>query len=172
VITEAANFPLLAGFFMDGAQARLGLGGLRLTPAARERLCAYDWPGNVRELQHLLLRAALRASEGRRRQMVLVDVEHLGLEVPAAALPCAAPPAELAQQAADVDTLRLPIEAEFSLTEKVDDIRRRIIQRVLERSGGKWAEAARRLRLDRGNLHRMAQRLGLLPRHGADDSDG
>ena len=91
----------------------------------------------------------------------------------AAAPTGAGSPAALALPAApEADSLRLPLEAEFSLTEKVDEIRRRIIQRVLERSGGKWSEAARRLRLDRGNLHRMAQRLGLLPRHGEDGAEG
>ena len=70
---------ILAGFFLDQARVRLGLGPARLAPAARTVLERYSWPGNVRELEHLLLRAALRAAGGRRREVVVVEAEHLDL---------------------------------------------------------------------------------------------
>ncbi|MBM4396229.1 MAG: nitric oxide reductase transcriptional regulator NorR, partial [Deltaproteobacteria bacterium] len=73
------DVPVLAGHFLDRARARLGLGDVRLTAAAHEALSAYDWPGNVRELDHVVLRAALRASAGRRHETVVVDAAHLAL---------------------------------------------------------------------------------------------
>ncbi|MCA9675821.1 MAG: nitric oxide reductase transcriptional regulator NorR, partial [Myxococcales bacterium] len=73
---------LLSGYFLDVARARLGLGQLRLTPEARARLHEHDWPGNVRELEHTLLRGALRASDGRRHETVVIDVADLGLDPP------------------------------------------------------------------------------------------
>ncbi len=140
------DIPLLAGYFLDTARARLGLGQLRLTPEARERLRAHDWPGNVRELEHTLLRAALRASLGRRHELIVIDVAHLALDVPPA--PAAASPGE------PVGPLR----------EAVDDFTRRLITRAVAQAGGNWAEAARQLGLPRSNLHRLATRLGLGPR--------
>ena len=54
---------MLAGFFLEENRSRLGLGGLRLHPAAQSALLAQDWPGNVRELEHLISRGVLRGAE-------------------------------------------------------------------------------------------------------------
>ncbi len=134
---------LLAGWFADQARMRLGLGPVRLDPDARAALLAHDWPGNVRELEHLMLRATLKASMGRRHEVVLVAAEHLGLAPPAAG-------AAVAEDGPD-----LP------LREAMDAHERALVERALRRSGGNLAEAARRLGLDRANLHRLARRLGL-----------
>ena len=142
------DISLLAGFFLSDARLRLGLGRIRLTSAARSALEAADWPGNVRELEHAILRAALRASEGRRRELVVIDAPHLGLAVPAIA-PLAKP--------ADVPE-DLPLHA------TVDLAKRARIVAALEASGGNWSRAARSIGMDRGNLHRLARRLGLISR--------
>ncbi|HEU4732150.1 MAG TPA: nitric oxide reductase transcriptional regulator NorR, partial [Kofleriaceae bacterium] len=139
------DIPLLCGYFLDTARARLGLGQLRLTPEARARLHDHDWPGNVRELEHTLLRASLRASAGRRHETIVIDVAHLALDTPPA--PSAAPE-------------RPPVGP---LREAVDDFTRRLITGAVEQAGGNWAEAARRLGVQRSNLHRLASRLGLAP---------
>jgi anaerobic nitric oxide reductase transcription regulator len=140
----------LAGYFLDQARVRLGLGAVQLAPAARGVLRSYDWPGNVRELEHVVARAALRAAQGRRLQKVRIEAEHLGLDTAAAApaLVAAAPP-----------SLVVPLP----LAEAVDELKRSRIRDALLASEGNWAETARRLGLDRGNLHRLARRLGLLP---------
>jgi anaerobic nitric oxide reductase transcription regulator len=134
---------LLAGHFLDQARLRLGLGPVTLTAAARAALYAHDWPGNVRELEHILMRAALRAAGGTRHAPVVIDVGHLGL----------APLTASADVAGEPDGL--PLE------EAIDAFKRRRIQAAVSASGGNWAHAARRLGLDRGNLHRTAHRLGL-----------
>jgi anaerobic nitric oxide reductase transcription regulator len=135
---------ILAGYFLDEARTRLGLGAIRLTPAARAALRTYDWPGNVRELEHAVLRAALRAAAGQRHVDVTIDTVHLGLA-----------PGTAAVVACD-ELDALPLET------AVDELKRRRIRAALELAGGNWARAARRLGLDRGNLHRMAKRLGLM----------
>ena len=145
---------LLAGYFLDLARSKLGVGQVKLTQAARARLVAYDWPGNVRELEHQMLRATLRAAEGSRRQDVLIDAEHLGIDV--VVLPVKSEETA-AKSAASDDGPEIG-----NLAESVDLFRRQMIRRAVEKAGGNWASAARLLGIDRGNLHRMAQRLGLL----------
>ena len=80
---------LLAGFYLEQNRARLGLRGLRLTPAAQRTLLAYDWPGNVRELSHLISRAALKAHAGseERGGILTLDSDQLGLPLGTAPLP-------------------------------------------------------------------------------------
>ncbi|WP_255211045.1 nitric oxide reductase transcriptional regulator NorR [Methylogaea oryzae] len=61
----------LAGHFLDQARMHLGLERVSLAPATIKALQGYRWPGNVRELEHVVLRAALRASADRGRSLVL-----------------------------------------------------------------------------------------------------
>lgn len=141
---------LLAGFFLDRARMQLGVSSARFTSAARDALEAYGWPGNVRELDHAILRAVLRAARAQPRGPVLVDVVHLGLQTPGSpALPGVA------------ESGSSPPEVAVSLASATTAFQRRRIERTVEASGGNWAEAARRLGMDRGNLHRLARRLGL-----------
>ncbi len=144
-----ADIGLLCGYFLDHVRVRLGLGPLRVTAQAREALRAYDWPGNVRELEHVLLRAALRAAGGRRGASVVIGIEHLALgtsQAPAGVAAENAPPA---------------IGAVTSLRAATDDYQRALVRQALAASDGNWAAAARALALDRGNLRRLAARLGL-----------
>jgi anaerobic nitric oxide reductase transcription regulator len=136
---------LLSGHFLDVARDQLGLGELRLTPDARAALRSHSWPGNVRELEHTILRAALRASDGRRRGMVMIDGEHLGLDAPVIA--------STSEHAA--------IVADQPLRAAVDAFTSRLIASTVAACDDNWAEAARRLGLHRGNLHRLAARLGV-----------
>jgi anaerobic nitric oxide reductase transcription regulator len=142
------DIALLSGYFLDVARTRLGLGQLRLTAEARARLHDADWPGNVRELEHTILRAALRASAGRGRDTIVIDVEHLGLD-PARAAAAPVPSAAGGEQGG-------------TLRDAVDEFTRGLIERTVAACDGNWAEAARRLGVQRGNLHRLATRLGLL----------
>lgn len=150
------DIPLLSGHFLDHARARLGVGELRLTPHAREALRAYDWPGNVRELEHTLLRAALRASEGRRHETIVIDTVHLGLD-----LTHAMPSAMDEESAPDADEQAVPATMNRPLRDAVDAFTSKLITDTIAECDGNWAEAARRLGLQRGNLHRLADRLGV-----------
>ena len=144
------DIPPLAGWFLDRARVRLGLGVVKLAPDARAALAAYDWPGNVRELDHVLLRAALRASGGRRHETLVIEASHLGLGRPG---PVGAGPAE-GTAAED------RIAPEATLRDAVEAFQRRRIAAAFAREGS-LAAAARALGLDRGNLHRLVRRLGV-----------
>lgn len=144
----------LAGFFLEENRSRLGLGGLRLDPAAQAALLAHDWPGNVRELEHLIGRSALRALGRQSPRPRIATLEAADLDL---APPRATPdPAPIAPAAADP-----PPAPGTGLREQVEAFERRLIEQCLERHGHRWAAAARELRMDRANLARLARRLGL-----------
>jgi anaerobic nitric oxide reductase transcription regulator len=145
------DIALLSGFFLDRYRVQLGLPRLTLTPAATAALEAGDWPGNVRELDHVLARAVLRAQmRTPRGEPIKVDVGELD---PTSAP--ASPPAEVAREALATRVAR----GQVSLRDAVEELKRDAVARTLEETAGNWAEAARRLGMDRSNLHHMAHRL-------------
>ncbi len=139
---------LLAGYFLERNQRRLGLRGARLSRSARQWLTQYSWPGNVRELEHTLLRAMIRAlAESRSRDAVVeLTTEHLG-------------PAPLPFAPAQPSAPRRP--ASRPLQEVVDEFRRDFVKATLADHDGNRAAAARALGIDRGNFHRLLKRLRL-----------
>lgn len=142
----------LAGYFLDQARIRLGLERVNLAPATIEALHDYSWPGNVRELEHVILRATLRASADRGRSLILQPED----------LDIARDAPKLAKLEAGTAT-----QAEAtSLARAVDEFQRKLILETLHSCNDHWAETARRLGLDRGNLHRLAKRLGIKPADG------
>ncbi len=147
-----SDIPILAGFFLDGYQRRLGLGPVRLTDGARQALVSAPWPGNVRELDHLLGRAVLRASAGTGRgDAVVIEAAHLQITTPTAGTDGEREPGP-PSRAGRPQTLR----------EAVEETKRRLITDAVVDHDGNWAAAARSLGMARGNLHHMARRLGLL----------
>jgi len=122
----------------------------RLTEGARRELARFAWPGNVRELEHVIMRAVLRAVRGRSRdEAFTVDLEHLDVDERRPVREGGAPP-----------PVQLP-EGDVSLHDAVDAFQRALIARTVEHTEGNWAEAARRLGVDKSNLHRLARRLAL-----------
>ena len=139
---RAEDIPILAGHFMEQSRIRLGLARLSMSPATIRELAGYAWPGNVRELEHVVLRAALRASAAQ-GEHVMIEPFHLDGLV-------AVPP---------VPTMATPVLQPVSLGAAMDDFQRQLIDSVLVQARGNWAEAARTLQVDRSNLHRLAKRL-------------
>lgn len=140
----------LAGYFLERNHRRLGLRGVRMTAAANRWMRSYAWPGNIRELEHTLSRAMIRAVTAGQdtKQVIGLDVAHL-------------------EQGAIVsepqEQVELPPPAVLgkTLTEAVDDYKRDIIAESLREHSNNRAAVARALGLDRGNLVRQMQRLGL-----------
>ena len=144
---------MLAGHFLELNRARLGLRGLRLSPAAERALLGYAWPGNVRELEHVISRAALKQlSRGTSRNLIMtLEPEILDLD---SAVGSQGAVAELPLNVAP----DLPFQP---LGEAVDDYQRQKILHALSLSGENWASAARLLEVDPSNLHKLARRLRL-----------
>jgi anaerobic nitric oxide reductase transcription regulator len=155
-----SDIPLLAGFFCDLVRRRVGLGPVRLTPEARERLQRYAWPGNVRELENVISRTALRAAaQVPRGEPVILTGAMLGPEFANGAESATGDALRPAPQPADPESLVL-----VEMQPAVDDFQRRLIRRAVDENGGNWAAAARVLGMHRSNLHRLAARLGMLER--------
>ncbi|HET7503265.1 MAG TPA: nitric oxide reductase transcriptional regulator NorR [Kofleriaceae bacterium] len=148
-----ADIALLAGFFLDRYRVQLGLPRVVLAPAATAALEAGDWPGNVRELDHVLARAVLRAQlRTPRGEPFSVDVADID--------PTGAPAEAPVVQARDSLAARVA-HGQVSLRDAVEELKRDAVMRTLQETGGNWADAARRLGMDRSNLHHMAHRLGV-----------
>ncbi len=109
----------------------------QLADGARAALRAHTWPGNVRELKNVM-----------ERLVIMVD----GIDVTADHLRAVLPDTRSEGDVARDDT---------TLAEKLEAYERRLIERALDESAGNAAEAARRLGLDRANLHRKMKRLGV-----------
>ncbi|MFB3855421.1 MAG: nitric oxide reductase transcriptional regulator NorR [Vicinamibacterales bacterium] len=146
------DIPALASHFADQNRRRLGLGAVRISEPALDRLCAADWPGNVRELDNVVSRAVLRAAAGTPPDRpITIEPRHLDVVDPV--LPPAqgqAPPALGPQPAAG------------PLRFQVEEFQRDTIRAAVKRNHGNWAAAARELGMHRSNLHQLARRLGLL----------
>ena len=113
--------------------------GARLSAAARARLVAHPWPGNVRELENVLeVAVALAGGAGGE-----IGPEHL----------------ELAPASGDGGEPPVPAGDYHA---RVEAFRRRLVCDALEASGGKRAEAARRLGLTRQALSYLVKTLRIV----------
>jgi DNA-binding NtrC family response regulator len=99
-----------------------------LSDEALRELARYDWPGNVRELENALTRAVVLA------RGPVIGVEHLALGQ-GAAVP---DPAETAP-----------------VGDRLDDVGRAHVRRILARTGGNKRQAARLLGISRPRLDRL-----------------
>jgi anaerobic nitric oxide reductase transcription regulator len=148
---------LLSGFFLEENRSRLGLGGLRLDASAQAALLGYDWPGNVRELEHLLGRSVLKAlgRHSQRPRILSLTADDLDL---AGGRPIQSENTD-ASPAAPSPLPRLR-DGE-GLRDTVARLERELVTSALAENDYNWAAAGRVLGMDRGNLARLAKRLGL-----------
>ncbi len=133
------DIPLLAAHFMKEHADRSGEDIRGISPAALQRMLAYDWPGNVRELRNAIERAVLLETTDR------LQVISLPPQLSAVVPPPTGP------EAADHHPLSMQ-EAE-----------RQAIVRALEFSRSNITRAARVLNIDRTTLHRKVKKYNLLP---------
>ncbi|MGE5176650.1 MAG: sigma-54-dependent transcriptional regulator [Hyphomicrobiales bacterium] len=133
------DIPLLVAHFIERLGAEHGRGPRGVAKEAMERLSEYSWPGNVRELKNLI-----------ERLLIMTDGSTIDAGDVEDVLPADAgdgPPSELkaARDKAERDTIHAMLrECEWNVS-----------------------EAARRLGMDRGYLHRKIKRYGLSRDGGA-----
>jgi len=133
----------LAVHFLARWNRELGRSVAGWTPEVERWLLAHDWPGNVRELENAIERGVVLA-RGDRIGFDDLLVDEPGEEPRPGASPDATGGA--------------------SLQEFLDAAATERIRCVLEQTGGKRVEAARRLGIDRATLYRLMRRYGITDR--------
>jgi DNA-binding NtrC family response regulator len=131
------DIPALAHHLLARLADRYQLAAADLAPDALAALTAYHWPGNIRELENVLARAlALRSG----RTLTVRDL----------------PPhiARASGTAATGGAAQLP-----SAMLTLEEVERRHILQVLEKTGGNKLKAAEILGIDRSTLHRKLKQI-------------
>jgi len=135
----------------------------QFTPSAMKLLMDYDWPGNVRELENVVERAVVLSTQER------VDVDLLpdsvrskeivrGVRLQLSEFLPPLPGEAGSRTGADQSQSS---QAQPSLFQIMDEIERRIIMDMLERTGWNQTEAAERFLIPLSTLNQKIKRLGI-----------
>ena len=138
---RASDIPLLADRFLHKARLTTNRENLHLSLEALKTLQVYEWKGNVRELEAAVEYAALRAR---------------GSEILAEDLPVKLLSGEFKHAAGRVSLTNL-----YGDLPSLDELEKRYLLHVLEKTGGNRTKAAEILGVDRRTLYRMAERFGI-----------
>ncbi len=130
---------LLAQTFLTKLARQLERPAPTLAPEAARLLLDYPWPGNVRELQNSMERSIVLCEGDQIEVADLPPKLRRGVTLPSPQMPVIPDPSAM-----------LPLE----------EVERRYIMQVLELVGGRRAEAARILQVDRKTLYRKLERWG------------
>lgn len=129
------DIPLLASYFAAECSRRAKRRLVRVSAEARSYLTGYDWPGNVRELANVIERAVVLGST----DMILPeDLPETILETATSA---GAPISKF------YDALR--------------EMKKQLILKAIQQSGGNYTEAAGLLGIRPNNLHRLMRQMDL-----------
>jgi len=128
------DIPLLIRHFVGGFGQEHGRPPRKLESEAIERLSRYSWPGNVRELRNLI-----------ERLLIMSEGESIGVQEVEQALPA-----------------RTDEEPVSEIRAARDRAERDAILTTLKQCSWNVTEAAKRLGMDRGYLHRKIKRYGLV----------
>lgn len=138
---RASDIPLLAEKFLQTARKTIGKPNLNFSGEALKTLSVYDWKGNVRELESAIEYAALRSRGG----------EILPEDLPVKLL------SEDFRHAAE----RFHLSELYGDLPSLDELEKRYLIYVLEKTEGNRTRAAEILGCDRRTLYRMAERFGV-----------
>ena len=128
---------LLAEHFLEKFGREFAKPGLKLSPAARERLLNYGWRGNVRELQNTMERAAILVDTG--------IIEENNLQLPSA----------------KVDVEKIPagmLPADFNWKGSLEDVTKRAASEVEK------AMLENTMKEAKWNKTKAAEKLGITPK--------
>lgn len=139
---RAGELPLLANAVMKQINQKRQ-NPRQLTPAAVQRLVEYPWPGNARELRNVLQSAALFSKSG--------SIGPDDLEFP------------ITINSGDPLGLLPDPYRGFELAQFLEQVKRRMVLRALEMSGGNQTRAAELLGMSKQNVSKILK--------GGDDND-
>ncbi len=163
------DIPMLLLHFMEYFSKENGKPLREFTPAAMKLLMDYDWPGNVRELENVVERAVVLSNQERVDADLLPEslrskeiVRGVRLQLSEFLPPLPGEPGS--RTGADT--------THPSLFQIIDEVERRIISDMLERSGWNQTEAAERFLIPLSTLNQKIKRLGIdVRRRGRGDEN-
>ena len=144
---------LLSGFFAERCRGKLGVTNLTIDPDTITLIQHYDWPGNVRELEHAINRAAVIAKSQKNDSYLSLTPIHFQLVTE-----------HLSQQLTTSEPdqrIEHKMKINEGLREATNDFQVSMIKQAYKENNNSWAGTARQLKIDTGNLHRLAKRLDL-----------
>src|SRR2546426_6385442 len=161
------DVPLLLGHFLERYCHENAKPLRQFTPAAMKLMMDYDWPGNVRELENVVERAVVLSTQERVDADLLPEsirskeiVRGVRLQLSEFLPPLPGEPGSRTS----VDN------PQPSLFQIMDEIERRIIIDMLERTGWNQTEAAERFLIPLSTLNQKIKRLGIdVRRRGRGD---
>ena len=130
---------------------------MRIDASAQDALLRYDWPGNVRELEHLLSRSVLKALGRHTLRPRILSLEAIDLDLREKV---AASSEREKDRSPEPTVSHVRIEGS-TLRQAVQNFEQALVRDTLAAHGFNGAAAARALGVDRGNLARLAKRMGL-----------
>jgi len=148
------DIPLLVQHFLDKFSEESRKPNLLVSPAALNRLVAYDWPGNVRELENVIERAVVLCPDRE------IDAELI-------------PDHVRSEGHVEVPDVAVPPEG-IHFREVIVGYERRYIEAALETAGGVQKKAAELLHIKPTTLNEMMKRYDIGQRRrktGAGDDE-
>jgi DNA-binding NtrC family response regulator len=152
------DVPLLLAHFLERYCTENEKPMRQFTPGAMKLMMDYDWPGNVRELENVVERAVVLSTQERVDADLLPEsirskeiVRGVRLQLSEFLPPLPGEPG--ARTGAD--------HSQPSLFQIMDEIERRIIMDMLERTAWNQTEAAERFMIPLSTLNQKIKRLGI-----------
>lgn len=133
------DIPLLTDFFIRKHNEVLNLSVKSITPAAMDRLCAYDWPGNIRDLENAVQSAMILCSDG------VIDVPQL--------------PARI--KGYEQSDTSIALGDSNDIREVNAQVEKELIQETLKKFGGNRTLTAEALNISRKTLFNKMKKYGL-----------
>ena len=160
---RATDLPLLARYFVDRFNQKLGKRVADITPEAELALVKYDWPGNIRELENVIERAVLFCDD---------DAIHTD-DLPPELRPEADEAQESSNDDPETETAGTSVLVAEGLKEQVkaamSRLERDLIDKALRQTHGNVTHAARLLKISRKGLQLKMKELGLRERDERSD---
>ena len=150
------DITLLYGFFAERCQHKLGVTNIKIDPQSSMLLQNHSWQGNVRELEHAINRAAVLARSESRSDVIVLLPKHFNLEEQDGLVS----DSSMKNTLTSGNAISIPLTV-IDLKNATDEFQVNLINQAYREAGNNWAAAARLLKVDSGNLHRLMKRLNM-----------
>lgn len=154
---RSGDIPILARHFLHKFGRVTGKTVRGISEGALQKLCSYPWPGNVRELENVMERALILAQGD---EISEADLD-FGIR-PYPALPDPVYQPLTAPQIQEPASAVLSTGKGEALNDVLEEIEKKRLLDAMEKHGGRKAEAARELGINRSTLYYRLKKYGLV----------